>query len=315
MNSVAQAVSQSLDLEEVLNGALEEVRVVLNVKVGWILLKGDGGRLELAAAKGFSEASPPEVIENIPETCACRQTLAGGQARFVDGSPVCLRGGLEALQREGLDRHVSVPLKAKEKVLGIMNLAYPADRHFAEDDIQVLNSIGQQIGMAIENAQLYVERADFQEHLLTTAEEIRRGIAQDLHDDVGQELTGLGLKAETLAEMLAPAETPAGKLAADVAAAVDRTREQGPRALSGTVAGRTRGGPAGGRAGAACRMRPPRVRASRASSTAPTPIRSSTAASPCTCIVSPRRPSPTPCGIAGRGTSASLWIRKTARPP
>ena len=158
---------------------------MLNVKVGWILLKGDGGRLELAAAKGFSEASPPEVIENIPETCACRQTLAGGQARFVDGSPVCLRGGLEVLQREGPDRHVSVPLKAKEKVLGIMNLAYPADRHFAEDDIQVLNSIGQQIGMAIENAQLYVERADFQEHLLTTAEAIRRGIAQDLHDDVG----------------------------------------------------------------------------------------------------------------------------------
>ena len=77
--------------------------------------------------------------------------------------------------------------------------------------------IGMQLGRV-------VERADFEEHLLTAAEAIRRGIAQDLHDDVGQELTGLGLKAETLAEMLASAETPAGKLAADVAATVDRTR-------------------------------------------------------------------------------------------
>ena len=49
---------------------------------------------------------------------------------------------------------------------------------------------------------------------MTIADEIRQDIAQDLHDNVGQELTGLGLMAATLAEMLPPAETPAGKLAA-----------------------------------------------------------------------------------------------------
>ena len=63
-------------------------------------------------------------------------------------------------------------------------------------------------------------------HLLTIAEDIQRGIAQDLHDDVGQELTGLGLKAVTLAEMLAPATTPVGKLAATIAAAIDRTYDK-----------------------------------------------------------------------------------------
>ena len=56
--------------------------------------------------------------------------------------------------------------------------------------------IGMQLGRVI-------ERAEFEEHLLTTAEDVQRRIAQDLHDDVGQELTGLGLKAETLVEMLA----------------------------------------------------------------------------------------------------------------
>jgi hypothetical protein len=97
---------------------------------------------------------------------------------------------------------------------------------FSDRDIQpdgritdVMASIGMQLGRV-------VERADFEEHLLAFAEAIRRGIAQDLHDDVGQELTGLGLKAATLAEMLAPAETPAGKLAVDVAASVDRTRSK-----------------------------------------------------------------------------------------
>ena len=73
----------------------------------------------------------------------------------------------------------------------------------------------------------------FEEHLLTIADEIRQGIAQDLHDDVGQELTGLGLKAATLAEMLPPAETPAGKLAAGVVATVKHAHD--------TVRGLSRG--------------------------------------------------------------------------
>jgi signal transduction histidine kinase len=87
-----------------------------------------------------------------------------------------------------------------------------------------LVGVGLQLGRVI-------ERAEFEEHLLTIAEEIQRGISQDLHDDVGQELTGLGLKAQTLAEMLAPATTPSGKLAADIAASVDRTHDK-VRALS-----------------------------------------------------------------------------------
>ena len=82
-----------------------------------------------------------------------------------------------------------------------------------------MSGIGMQLGRVL-------ERAEFGEHLLTIAEEVQQGIAQDLHDDVGQELTGLGLKTETLAEMLAPAETQAGKIAADVAAAVDRIRRK-----------------------------------------------------------------------------------------
>ena len=66
----------------------------------------------------------------------------------------------------------------------------------------------------------------FEEHLLSIAEDIQRCIAQDLHDDIGQELTGLALKANTLAEMIAPATTPAGKLAADIVSALDRTHEK-----------------------------------------------------------------------------------------
>ena len=100
-------------------------------------------------------------------------------------------------------------------------LEFFSDRHtqLNEPIIDAMAGVGMQLGRVIEHA-------DFEEHLLTIAEEIQRGIAQDLHDDVGQELTGLGLKVATLAEMLAPATTPAGKLAARIAAAVDRTHDK-----------------------------------------------------------------------------------------
>ena len=119
----------------------------------------------------------------------------------------------------GVATAMAFPVLVGQKVAAV--LEFFSDRAIQADEsiIDAMASIGMQLGRV-------VERAHFEEHLLTTAEAIRRGIAQDLHDDVGQELTGLGLKAATLAEMLAPAETPAGKLAADVAATVDRTRSK-----------------------------------------------------------------------------------------
>ena len=51
------------------------------------------------------------------------------------------------------------------------------------------------------------ERRAFEEKLLSIAEEEQRRIGQDLHDDIGQELTGLALKAETLAELIGDVRT------------------------------------------------------------------------------------------------------------
>ena len=70
------------------------------------------------------------------------------------------------------------------------------------------------------------ERRAFEEKLLSIAEEEQRRIGQDLHDDIGQELTGLALKAETLAEMLGEDHTlgPGLALATGIVTALDRTR-------------------------------------------------------------------------------------------
>jgi two-component system sensor kinase FixL len=52
-----------------------------------------------------------------------------------------------------------------------------------------------------------------------------------LHDDIGQELTGLAMKAETLSEIVTERQIPEHALAADIVAGLDRTRAK-VRALS-----------------------------------------------------------------------------------
>jgi len=127
-------------------------------------------------------------------------------------------------QELGIRTAVAFPVLVGEKVAAV--LEFFSDRLVLPDEktLDVMAGVGMQLGRVL-------ERAKFQEHLLAIPEEIQRTIAQDLHDDVGQEMTGLGLKAKTLAEMLAGSKSPAARLAADMAATVDRTRTK-VRAIS-----------------------------------------------------------------------------------
>ena len=123
---------------------------------------------------------------------------------------------------------------AKGKLTGAVHTIRDITAHKrAEKELEAINqSLEEHVAERTEAIRM------LHEHLLTAAENVQRRIAQDLHDDVGQELTGLGLKAETLAEMLAAGRGSGGKARCRYCGRRGPYAEQGPRALAETVAGR-----------------------------------------------------------------------------
>ncbi|MDX2507202.1 MAG: PAS domain S-box protein [Gammaproteobacteria bacterium] len=62
--------------------------------------------------------------------------------------------------------------------------------------------------------------------LLTIADETQREIGQNLHDDIGQEMTGLALKTEALQALVSHKDKAGQTLIADIISGLDRTRNK-----------------------------------------------------------------------------------------
>jgi signal transduction histidine kinase len=96
---------------------------------------------------------------------------------------------------------VITPLKSKEQVQGVLAVATRRLREFLPDDLDLIAAIGNQIGVAIENARLY-ENVRFYAREITRAQENeRKRVARELHDETIQMLIFISRRLEALATL------------------------------------------------------------------------------------------------------------------
>ncbi len=192
LNSIAAVVNRSLNLEEILQDALGKTLEVTGMEVGASYrLEEDEQVLIRMAEQGLGKELAT-LSAQLPLAGAAR--VAAGQERPVSRQVSAYPDGplKRLLEQQGVQLVVSVPLTAKGKVCGIMQLGSCALRRLSPEETSLLAGIGQQVGIAMENARLYEEA----EQSAAAAERSR--LARDLHDAVSQTLFSASLIAEVL---------------------------------------------------------------------------------------------------------------------
>jgi PAS domain S-box-containing protein len=154
--NITRDLSETLDVNEILNAAVDGVITNLNADSVGIYLNDDRGRLSVVCARGYSTSSfkKGEEAGNDPIVGYVSRTGATVilEDISVDNPPEC-----DALLEEGLKSSAYMPLTSKEEVFGVIRISSHAETHFSDDDKNVLAIISNRIAVAIENARLHLE--------------------------------------------------------------------------------------------------------------------------------------------------------------
>ncbi|MDP3104011.1 MAG: GAF domain-containing protein [Candidatus Methanoperedens sp.] len=170
--TIESVVSRSLNLEEIFDTALLKALEVTDTEAG-TLYSVEGDILRLVACEGLCpEFKKKAVIRNmgdgIPGMAAqLKKALTMDISEFP--SPPLL----PYITKEGLVSFIGTPLLSKGKVVGALALGTKKKRIFTQDDLDLLFSIGNVIGIAVENARLYSESKENLEKLQKTYEELK----------------------------------------------------------------------------------------------------------------------------------------------
>ncbi len=209
ISRVSAAISGLGKLDAILKIGLDTAFQFMDGDVGGImLLDEESGLLYYRVSRGLSDRYSEEMYMKLGQGIAGK-VAQSGKAILVDDislEPDAARPDL--INLEGLKAFISVPLKAREKVLGVMNIASQKPRKFSQSDIYLCRSIGDQMATAVEQNMLHERLRRGRERyrqlarrIIVAQEKERKKIARDLHDETSQILAGLALNLQALIEM------------------------------------------------------------------------------------------------------------------
>jgi PAS domain S-box-containing protein len=188
LNVISGVVSRSLDLNKIMSSALEKTMEVTQMEMGAVyraLMDGDSdspslkpAAYKLVAYRGLSEELV-RAVDRIPlRNSAMEQAADLGRPYVWHVADVPPHAGLAGLfEKEGLHFAISIPLTAKGQIVGGMNIGTRQAKAVTPEALSLLAAIGQQIGMAVENARLYEAEQDRREE-----SEGRRRVAEGMRE-------------------------------------------------------------------------------------------------------------------------------------
>jgi GAF domain-containing protein len=152
---LAASISSSLNVKTILQTLTEDVAKSLDVKAASVrLLDEDNSTLKLVASYGLSD----KYLNKGPISAEKSIAMA------LKGNPVVVKNAYtddgvqykKEKKEEGIVSILSVPIKSKDDVIGVLRLYSEREKEFTEDEIILVTALAYQGGLAIQNACMYL---------------------------------------------------------------------------------------------------------------------------------------------------------------
>ncbi len=194
-------VSLILNVDQLLQRMLDKVLEIVKADRGYaMLMDEETGKLELKASRvsdGSDQKGPPisrtMINEVISKEVGILSSNAMSDKRFAAGKSV---------HDFGIRSAICVPLKGREKILGVMHVdCSVSDQTYSTEQLRLLTAIGYHTGLAVDNVRLH-ESAVQSERLAAVGETVAflshhiKNILQGL--SAGIDLVDMALRKEDL---------------------------------------------------------------------------------------------------------------------
>lgn len=234
LNTITAAVSSSLELPEVLASIKQLLEEQLTVPGGIIYFYDEyDDSLYIEDAWGVPATILAELKHLPADTLHYQQIVRDKKSvlrQDLDQVIPFSVLGLKNYRPKWLS-YLGVPLVAKGEVQGVLDLFSQSPTEFSDEHVSLSTTLGQQVGVAIQNArlfeQIWVGRRRLQmlsQELLEVQEAERRHISRELHDEVGQALTAV--KVNLQAAMRMSGTSSVNPYLEESIATVERTLDQ-----------------------------------------------------------------------------------------
>jgi diguanylate cyclase (GGDEF)-like protein len=162
---VSSTISQTIDMDKLFTVIFDTVTDIdildIEKKIGIFFIQDD--RLMLVSHEGFPQA----LIDNhrAIKVGDCLCGLAAKEKKVII-SRNCNNDSRHTMNYPEMTAHghIIIPLNARGKVIGVLCLYLPPDVEVEENKIKLLDAIGNQIGVAIDNARLYEKAKKYALH-------------------------------------------------------------------------------------------------------------------------------------------------------
>lgn len=166
-NAIAATISHSLDLNNILDAALNQVLKVLEVEAGCVFLLDTVG--ETLSLQTYRRTRELDSAHEQTRYSFCRdvsaQAVSEMQPVVSDVSKLTTEDSPSPKINGDIHTLISTPLVSKDRAVGALTLEAKNPDTITPQRLELLTSIGQQIGVAVENARLYQETERWAEDL------------------------------------------------------------------------------------------------------------------------------------------------------